>query len=100
MLDSKYARAISQYFKTQLIAIGVQLDYADYMMGHTIDTYHDIQMKDVEFLRNIYTASGLFIRPKTCISKIDALKQIIRAWGLDPEKTSQEKRAHHLIEQP
>jgi hypothetical protein len=35
------------------------------MMGHTVDTYHDIQMKGVEFLRGIYVASGLSIRPKT-----------------------------------
>ena len=55
-------------------------------MGHTIDTYHDVQMKGVEFLRNIYAASGLSIRPKTQISKIEALKEIIRAWGLNPEE--------------
>jgi len=78
--------SIRKYFKTQLLALGVQPDYVDYMMGHTIDTYHDIQMKGVEFLRNIYAASGLSIRPKTQVSKIEALKEIIRAWGLDPEK--------------
>ncbi|MGQ9641796.1 MAG: tyrosine-type recombinase/integrase [Candidatus Bathycorpusculaceae bacterium] len=78
--------SIRKYFKTQLLALGVQPDYVDYMMGHTIDTYHDIQMKGVEFLRNIYAASGLSIRPKTQISKIEALKEIIRAWGLNPEE--------------
>jgi len=56
------------------------------MMGHTISTYHDIQMKGVEFLRGIYVASGFSIRPKTRTSKIDALKEIIRAWGLNPEE--------------
>ncbi|MDI6848133.1 MAG: hypothetical protein QMD23_08475, partial [Candidatus Bathyarchaeia archaeon] len=56
------------------------------MMGHTLSTYHDIQMKGIEFLRNIYAASGLSIRPKTQISKIEALKEIIRAWGLNPEE--------------
>jgi len=35
-------------------------------------------MKGIEFLRGIYIASGL--------SKIDALKEIIRAWGLNPEE--------------
>lgn len=78
--------SIRKYFKTQLLALGVQPDYVDYMMGHTIDIYHDIQMNGVEFLRNIYATSGLSIRPKTQVSKIEALKQIIRAWGLDPEK--------------
>ena len=43
-------------------------------------------MKGIEFLRNIYTASGLSIRPKTKVSKVEALKEIIRAWGLNPEK--------------
>ncbi|MCW4003632.1 MAG: site-specific integrase, partial [Candidatus Bathyarchaeota archaeon] len=35
--------SLRKYFKTQLLALGVQPDYVDYMMGHTIDTYHDIQ---------------------------------------------------------
>jgi hypothetical protein len=61
-------------------------DYIEYMMGHTISTYHDIQMKGIEYLRGIYLSSGLSIRPKTRISKIDALKEIIRAWGLNPEE--------------
>jgi hypothetical protein len=56
------------------------------MMGHIVSTYYDIKMKDTEFLRNIYIASGFRIKPKTCLSKIDALKEIIRAWGLNPEE--------------
>ncbi len=43
--------------------LGVPADYIEYMMGHTISTYHDVQMKGVEFLRNIYAASGLSIKP-------------------------------------
>lgn len=77
--------SLRKYFKTQMLALGVQSDYVDYMMGHTIDTYHDVQMKGVEFLRNIYAASGISIRPKTKVSKIEALKEIIRAWGMNPE---------------
>jgi len=69
-----------------MAALGVQTDYIEYMMGHTISTYHDIKMKGIEFLRNIYTASGLSIKPKTRTSKIDALKEIIRASGLNPEE--------------
>ncbi|MEM2099715.1 MAG: hypothetical protein QXU99_08290 [Candidatus Bathyarchaeia archaeon] len=61
-------------------------DYIEYMMGHTISTYHDIKMKGTEYLRGIYLASGLSIKPKTRLSKIDALKEIIRAWGLNPEE--------------
>ena len=43
-------------------------------------------MKGVEFLRNIYAASGLSIRPKTQVSKIEILKEIIRGWGENPEE--------------
>jgi site-specific recombinase XerD len=53
--------SLRKYSKTQMLALGVQLDYVDYMMSHTLDTYHDIQMKGIEFLRNIYASSGLTI---------------------------------------
>ena len=65
--------------------MGVERDYIE-LMGHTISTYHDIRMKGIEFLRGVYAASGLSIKPKTSVSKIDALKEIIRAWGMDPEE--------------
>jgi hypothetical protein len=78
--------SIRKFYRTQLAALGVQTDYIEYMMGHTISTYHDIQMKGIEYLRGIYAASGLSIKPKTRVSKIDALKEIIRAWGLNPEE--------------
>ena len=77
---------IRKYFKTHLLSLGVKGDYVDYMMGHTIDVYHDIQMKGIEYLPRVYAASGLCITPKTQTSKIDALKEIIRAWGLNPEE--------------
>lgn len=67
-------------------------------MGHTISTYHDIQMKGTEFLRNIYIASGFSIKPRTRLSKIDALKEIIRAWGLsrrNPHQTSPNRTAQN-----
>ena len=35
------------------------------MMGHTIDTYEDVQSLGIETLRNLYTTAGLAIRPKT-----------------------------------
>ena len=54
------------------------------MMGHTISTYNDVKMKGTEFLRNLYATCELSIRPKTKISKIDQLKLIIEAWGLNP----------------
>jgi len=81
-----HVHSIRKFFKTQLMALGVQSDYIDYMMGHTVDTYHDIQSKGVEFLRNIYAAASLSIRPKSHYTKIDMLKEMVRAWGLEPEK--------------
>jgi len=80
------AHSIRKFFRTQMAALGVQTDYIEYMMGHTISAYHDIKMKGIEYLRGIYMASNLSIKPKTRISKIDALKEIIRAWGLNPEE--------------
>jgi len=71
--------SVRKFFRTQLAALGVQTDYIEYMMEHTISTYHDIQMTGIEYLRGIYAASGLSIKPKTRLSKIDALKEIIRA---------------------
>lgn len=69
-----------------MASLGVQTDYIEYMMGHTISTYHDIRMKGIEFLRGIYAASGLSIRPKTIVGKVEAIKEIMRAWGLNPEE--------------
>jgi len=83
--------SIRKFFRTQLAALGVNSDYIEYMMGHKISTYHDVKMKGIEFLRNIYAASGLSIRPKTRVSKIEALKEIIRAWGMDPEEVLTKK---------
>ncbi len=78
--------SLRKYFKTQLLALGVQPDYVDYMMGHTVDTYHDIQSIGIDKLRNVYAASGLCIKPKQQVSKVEALKEIIRAWGMNPEQ--------------
>jgi hypothetical protein len=78
--------SLRKYFKTQLLALGVQPDYVDYMMGHTVDTYHDIQSIGIDKLRNVYASSGLAITKKTQTNKIEALKEIIRAWGMNPEQ--------------
>jgi site-specific recombinase XerD len=93
LLGSKVGRrhamrphSIRKFFRTQMAALGVQTDYIEYMMGHTISTYHDIQMKGIEFLRGIYTASGLSIKPKTKPSRIEILKEMVRALGLNPEE--------------
>ncbi len=80
------AHSIRKFFRTQMAALGVDRDYIEYMMGHTTSRYHDVQMKGIEFLRGVYITSGFGIKQRTRISKIDALKEIIRAWGLNPEE--------------
>lgn len=78
--------SLRKFFKTQLMALGIQPDYIDYMMGHTIDTYHDIQMKGVEFLRSIYAAKDFSIRPKPKLSPLEQMKILCKGIGVDPEK--------------
>jgi len=78
--------SLRKFFKTQLMALGVQPDYIDYMMGHTINTYHDIQSKGVDFLRSIYAATNLSIRPKPKLSPLEQMKIFCRGIGVDPEK--------------
>jgi integrase len=78
--------SLRKFFKTQLMALGVQPDYISYMMGHNVDTYHDIQSKGVEFLRNIYASASLSIKPRSGYTKLDMLKETMRAWGMEPEK--------------
>jgi hypothetical protein len=56
------------------------------MMGHTISAYHDVQMKGIDFLRGVYAASEICIKPKTKPSRIEMLKEMIRALGLNPEE--------------
>jgi hypothetical protein len=55
------------------------------MMGHTVSTYNDIEHNTPK-LRELYAMSGLSIRPKTKQSKIDQLKLLIEAWGLNPNE--------------
>ena len=56
------------------------------MMGHTVSTYNDIRMKGIEFLRDLYASSGLSIRPKTKITKIDRIKMFVESLGLNPDE--------------
>ena len=78
--------SLGYYFRTQLKALGVNPEYAEFMMGHKGALYNDIKMKGPEFLRNIYRAAGLCIRQKTKASRLDLLKEMVRGFGLDPER--------------
>ncbi len=37
-------------------------------------------------MRHLYAASGLSIRPKTKLTKIQQIKLMIEAWGMDPNE--------------
>lgn len=79
--------SIRKYFRTQLGSLStIPTDYIDYMMGHTVSTYNDVKMKGIDFLRNLYASSGLSIKPKIKTNKIDQLKLIIEAWGMNPDE--------------
>ena len=70
-----------------MASLGVDPDCIDYMMGRSVkDRYHDVRMKGIEYLRGVYMASGIRIRPKIKMNKIDALKEILQTWGFDPQK--------------
>ena len=76
-----------KFFRTQMASLDVDRDCIDFMMGRaTKDRYHDVRMKGVEYLRGVYLTSGIRIRPKIRMNKIDALKEILQAWGLNPQK--------------
>ena len=78
--------SLRKFFRTQMSAVKLDSEIINYMMGHTVDTYEDVQSLGVETLRNMYQSAGLAIRPKTQANRIDQLKEIIRAWGENPEE--------------
>ena len=78
--------SLRKYFKSQLSACQINDDIIEYMMGHSPDTYEDVQSLGIEKLRNLYRTANLTIRPKVRANKIEQLKEIIRAWGENPEQ--------------
>jgi integrase len=78
--------SLRYYFRTQLTSRGVNPEYAEHMMGHVGPLYNDIRSKGAEFLRNIYRASGLSIKQTPKASRLDLLKELVRGFGMDPEK--------------
>ena len=78
--------SLRKFFRSQLSVSKIDSEIVEYMMGHTIDTYEDVQSLGIETLRNLYASAGLAIRPKTQVNRIEQLKEIIRAWGANPEE--------------
>ncbi len=67
-------------------AAGVNSDYVEYMMGHVISTYHDVQSLGIERLRSAYTGANLSLRPPTETSQLEKLKDFAKTIGVDPER--------------
>jgi len=78
--------SLRKWFRTQMSASKLDSEIVKYFMGKTIDTYEDVQSLGIETLRNLYVSAGLAIRPKTQANRIEQLKEIIRAWGQNPEE--------------
>jgi integrase len=78
--------SIRKFFRTQMAALGAQTDYIEYMMGHTISTYHDIEMKGIEFLRAEYAKAGLSIKPKSETNKMAIVRDFLKSMNLNPEE--------------
>jgi site-specific recombinase XerD len=78
--------SLRKFFRSQLSTAKIDTEIVEYMMGHTINTYEDVQSLGIETLRNLYASAGLAIRPKTQVNRIEQLKEIIRAWGQNPEE--------------
>ena len=78
--------SLRKFFRSQMSTAKIDTEIVEYMMGHTISTYTDVQSLGIETLRNMYAAAGLAIRAKTQTNKIEQLKEIIRAWGENPEE--------------
>ena len=51
-----------KFFNTQVIALEAHLTNLITWWAHQVDTYHDIESKGIEFLRNIDSAAGLAMR--------------------------------------
>jgi site-specific recombinase XerD len=78
--------SLRKFFRSQMSAAKIDTDIVNYMMGHTIDTYEDVQSLGIDTLRSLYVSAGLAIRAKTQVNRIAYLKEIIRACGENPEE--------------
>jgi hypothetical protein len=64
----------------------INAEYIEYMMGHVTDKYNDMESVGIEHLREVYRNSGLSIRPQTQLNKMETLKGVVLALGLDPNE--------------
>jgi len=78
--------SLRKFFRTQLGA-KVKDDHVEYMMGHKLSTYNDVERLGVDYLRAEYAKAGLRIFPKQGIDEkkaaLLAIKKIAEQAGLD-----------------
>ena len=67
--------SLRKFFRTQMSAAKIDTEIINYFMGHTIDTYEDVQSLGIETLRNLYASAGLAIRPKTVANRMSSSKK-------------------------
>jgi integrase len=79
--------SIRKYFRTQLgSSTKIPADYIDYMMGHIVSTYNDIQMKGIDYLRGLYALSGLSIIQKEKADIYCFVEDILKGKGYNIDK--------------
>ncbi|MFH0897655.1 MAG: hypothetical protein V1850_06390, partial [Candidatus Bathyarchaeota archaeon] len=80
--------SLRKYFNTQMKLPGtIPSELVEYMMGHVISTYNDLQSMDVNTLREKYAMAGLCIRQKQKTDIYDFVEDILRnkGYGIDKE---------------
>ncbi|HEV2119338.1 MAG TPA: site-specific integrase [Candidatus Bathyarchaeia archaeon] len=82
----------------------VNMEYArmpmsliQYTMGHVTDTYHQVQSKGVEYMRNEYAKAGFSLRPKTPQTRLEILENFAQSLGFDTSKVKAAFSEPHRI---
>ncbi len=70
-----------------MIARNAQESYVQYMMGHVVDSYNDVDKLSTEFLREVYAKADLRIRSRAQYNKLEMAKEVVgeilRGMGLN-----------------
>jgi len=79
---------LRKFFKTQMLARGVEGALVDFWMGHVTDAYTRFRDMDADWMRSKYLSANLRIREaKTDERQLkELLKNIVRQYGYDPER--------------
>ena len=80
---------LRKFFKTQLLALGVNDSYTEYMMGHTRSTY---DKTSVDTLRSHYASADLRVVPRPSLDDqfYSLMEDFIRSHGKNPNAVAKE----------